>query len=97
MIGISGSLILSKTLMELTFNPCGEFREVQFREPKSTLHLHAGSPGIFSDLSRSVQMLKSEWGAENIPIKFKTAILVPEFAVESLPLDRTAALCLSLQ
>ena len=25
-IAISGSLILSKTLMELTFNPCGEFR-----------------------------------------------------------------------
>ena len=24
-IGISGSLIWSKTLMELTFNPCGEF------------------------------------------------------------------------
>ena len=25
-IGISGSLVWSKTLMELTFNPCGEFR-----------------------------------------------------------------------
>ena len=25
-IGISGSLILSKTLMELIFNPCGDFR-----------------------------------------------------------------------
>ena len=25
-IGISGSLIWSKTLMELIFNPCGEFR-----------------------------------------------------------------------
>ena len=26
LIGISGSLIWSKTLMELMFNPCGEFR-----------------------------------------------------------------------
>ena len=25
-IGISGSLIWSKTLVELIFNPCGEFR-----------------------------------------------------------------------
>ena len=25
-IGISGSLVWSKTLMELIFNPCGEFR-----------------------------------------------------------------------
>ena len=29
MIGISGSLIWSKTLMELIFNPCGEFRRAQ--------------------------------------------------------------------
>ena len=28
-IGISGSLIWSETLMELIFNPCGEFREVR--------------------------------------------------------------------
>ena len=31
-----------------------------------------GAPGIFSDLLKSVQMLKGEW--------------VPEFAVEDLPL-----------
>ena len=54
-------------------------------------HLHAGAPGIFSDLLRSVQMLKKEWGMEsngNLPHLFipcKTAILVPEFAVEDLP------------
>ena len=42
-------------------------------------------------------MLKREWGAEsngNLPHLFipgKTAILVPEFAVEDLTLDRTAA------
>ena len=29
-----------------------------------SLHLHAGAPGIFSDILRSVQKLKREWGAE---------------------------------
>ena len=43
-------------------------------------------------------MLKKEWGAENnrkLPHLFipsKTAILVPDIAVEDPPLDRTAAL-----
>ena len=43
-------------------------------------------------------MLKREWGAEsdgNLPHLFipgKPAILVPEFAVEGLHLDRTATL-----
>ena len=66
-IGIFGSLIWSKTLMELIFNPCGEFRwspEV----PVSQIHfphLLVGAPGIFSDLLRFVQMLKREWGAES--------------------------------
>ena len=61
-------------------------------------HVHAGAPWIFSDLSRSVQMLKREWGAESngkLPHLFipsKTATLVPEPAVEDLPLGRTAAL-----
>ena len=64
LIGISGSLIWSKTLMELMFNPCGEFR----RSPEGSVsqihspHLLVGAPGIFSDLLRSVQMLKREWG-----------------------------------
>ena len=67
MIGISGSLIWSKTLMELTFNPCGEFQcslEDQVNQIHSP-HLHTGAPGIFSDLLRSVQMLKREWDAES--------------------------------
>ena len=61
-------------------------------------HLHAGDPGIFSDLLRSFQMLKRERGAESngkVPHLFipgKTATLVPEFAVEDLLLGRTAAL-----
>ena len=92
-IGISGSLIWSKTLMKLIFNPSGKFRwspegpVIQFHSP----HLHISAPGIFSDLLRSVQMLKREWGAESnrkllhLFIPGKTAALVPEFAVEDLP------------
>ena len=66
-IGISGSLIWSKTIMELIFNPCGEFRWSP-EGPVSRIHsphLQDGAPGIFSDLLRSVQMLKGEWGAES--------------------------------
>ena len=41
-------------------------------------------------------MLKREWGAESngklLLIPSKTATLVPEFAVEDLPLGRTPAL-----
>ena len=61
-------------------------------------HLHDGAPGIFSDLLRSVEMLKREWGAESngklthLLIPSKTATLVPEFAVEDLLLGRIAAL-----
>ena len=65
MIGISGSL--SKNLMELIFNPCGEFRSSP-EGPVSQIHsphLHVGVPGIFSDLLRSVEMIKREWGAES--------------------------------
>ena len=49
------------------------------------------SYGDFSDLLRSVQMLKTEWIAKSngkLPdysISGKTAALVPEFAVEDLP------------
>ena len=91
--GISGSLIWSKTVKELIFNPCGEFRWSP-EGPVSQVHsphLHIGSPGIFSDLLRSVQMLKRVWGAESnrsyrtYSIPGKTAALVPEFAVEDPP------------
>ena len=55
---------------------------------------------MFSDLLKSVQMPKSEWGAESngkLPHLFipsKTTTLVSEFAVEDLPWGRTAALVL---
>ena len=61
-------------------------------------HLHVDTTGIFSDVLRSVQMLKREWGAESnrkLPHLFipsKSTTFVPEFAVEDLALDRTAAL-----
>ena len=67
LIGISGSLIWSKTLIELIFNPCGEFQWGP-EGPVSQIHSHhhlVGAPGIFSDLLRSVQMLKRELGAKN--------------------------------
>ena len=94
MIGISRSLIWSKTLMELI--TCREFQypEGQISQIHST-HLQAGASGIFSDLLKSVQMLKREWGAKNNGnllhtfIHSKTVTLVPEFAVEDLPLGRT--------
>ena len=86
--------------MELIFNPCGEFRS-SLEGPVSQIlspHLHAGAPGIFPDLLRSVQMLKSQGGAEsngNLPHLFipsKTATLVPESVVEDLSLGRTVVL-----
>ena len=55
-------------------------------------NLHVGAPGIFSDLLRSIQMLKREWGSESngeLPHLFipsKSANFVPEFAVEDLSL-----------
>ena len=86
--------------MELIFNPCSEFNLSQ-EGPVSQInrpHLHVDALGIFSDLLRSVQMLKREWGAESNGklthqfIHSKTATLVPEFSVEDLPLDRTVTL-----
>ena len=75
----------------------GEARRAQFA--KSTLLTStAVVPDIFSDLLRSVQILKIEWGEESngkIPHLFipsKTATLVPEFAVEDLSLGRIVAL-----
>ena len=55
---------------------------------------------MFSDLLRSVQMLKREGGAGSnrkllhLFIPNKTATLVPEFVVEGLPLSGTATLVL---
>ena len=61
-------------------------------------HVHIVAPGTFSDILKSVQMVKREWGAESnwkllhLFLPIKTATLVPEFVVEDLPLSRTATL-----
>ena len=57
---------LVKTLVEMIFNPRGELR-CNPEAPVSRIqsHLNAGAPGIFSDLLKSVQMLKREWGTES--------------------------------
>ena len=88
---------LVKTLMELIFNPCGEFRRAQL--PKSTLLTYMFVPlRYFLDLLTYVQMLKREWVRKAMgiyrtySIPDKTAAFVPEFAVEDLPsVGRTAA------
>ena len=51
-IGISGSLIQSKTLMELIFNPCGEFR-LSLEGPVSQIHSTRWCPW---DLFRSFKV-----------------------------------------
>ena len=85
--------------MEL-INPHGEFR-LSPEDPFSQIHfthLHDGAPGIFSDLLRSVQNTKREWGAEtngklpHVFISSKAATMVPEFPVVDLILGKTAAL-----
>ena len=84
----------SKNLMELIFT-CGEFLWI-LEDPVSQIHspqLHVGVPGIFSELLSSVHMPKRERERRvgsngKLPYLFirgKTAILVPEFAVQDLP------------
>ena len=96
-IGISGSLIWSKTLMELIFKPCGEFRWSPELAKCTLLTSTMGPLGSFRFL-RSLRMLKREWGAESngklphLSIPSKIATVVPEFVVEALHLGRTAAL-----
>ena len=77
--------------MGLIYNPCCEFR-LSPEGPVSQIHsprIYVDGPQIFSDLLRSVQMLKREWVAESngkLPHLFipsKTAILFPEFAVKT--------------
>ena len=105
MIGTSRSLNCSKTLMELTFNPCGEFR-LNPEGPVSQIHsphLHVGAPRTFSDRLRCVQMLKRKRSAENsgklprFSVPGKTTVFVPEFVVEDLPLAKLQFRFLRLQ
>ena len=92
--------LVKKTLMELIFNACGEFRSSP-EGPVSQIHsphLLVGAPVIFSYLLRFVQMLKREWSAESngklphLLIPSKTATSVPDFAMKDLPLGKIATL-----
>ena len=92
-------IIMSESIASSeSYLPCNEF-QWSLEGPVSEIHyphLHSGAPGIFSDLLRSVQMLKREWSAESIGklphlLFLVKRNLVPSFAVEDLPLGRTAA------
>ena len=100
MIGISGSLIWSKTLMELIYlTPVVNFGEVRRAQlDKSILLTSTLVPlGFFryfkvsSDDKERVGVRKATRSYRTYSIPGKTAALVPEFPVENLPLDRTAA------
>ena len=51
---------LVKNLTELIFNPCDEFRlsPVGSISHIHSPYIHGGAPGIFSDILRSVQIVK---------------------------------------
>ena len=94
-IGISGSLIWLKTLMELICNPCGEFRWSPENSAKSILLTSTlgllGSIQIFKVCLNAKQRGGAESNVKlpHLFISSKTATLVPEFAAEDLPLART--------
>ena len=97
-IGISDLWSGQKILINWYLTPVVNFGEVRCPQlAKYSTSRRVGAPGIFSDLLKFVQMLKREWGAKSngklshIFIPSKTATLVPEFAVEQLPLHRTTA------
>ena len=82
-----------KTWWNWYLTTCGEFRWSSEGPVSQTHfpHLHVGAPGIFSDLLRTVRILNREWSVGSngkLPLLFipgKTAVLIPEFAVEDLP------------
>ena len=77
MFRISVCVIWSKTLMELIFNPCGEFRSSP-EGPVSHIHSHLHDGAT----------LVPKFAVEDLPLGI-TAALAPEFAVKDLPLFRT--------
>ena len=78
----------------------GEVRGDQLT--KSTLLISSLGPLTLSDLSRSVQMLKREWGAESngkLPHLFipdETANLFLEFAVKYLPFGQNTLMVMMM-
>ena len=101
-IRTSGSLIWSKTQVELIFNPCGEYRSSP-DGPDSQIYspqLHIGAPEIFEGLFRREREngFRKETGNYFVySIPAKTAALVPEFAVDDLPSAELQPMFLHLQ
>ena len=99
MIGISWSLIWSKTLIS---GPCDEFRWSP-EDPVSQIYspqLHIGAPEIFEGLFRREREngFRKETGNYFVySIPAKTAALVPEFAVDDLPSAELQPMFLHLQ
>ena len=105
MIGISGSLIWSKTLMELTFNSYGEIRW----SPEGPVPNPLSPPprwcpwDLFTSFKVCSDAKERDRGAESngkLPHLFypwKIATLVPEFAVEDLPSAEQQTRLLRLQ
>ena len=84
---------LEKTLMELIFNPCGNFDEVRRAQLAKFTLLNSTLVrlGSFNDCSDA----KDRVGCGKQPHLFipsKTGAPVPELAVVDLPLSRTAGL-----
>ena len=81
-----------QNLMELIFNPCGEFRwspegpVSQIHSPHLLVRAPSRSYKVCSDAKERVGKLP------HLSIPIKTQALVPEFALEDLPLSRTAVL-----
>ena len=87
-IGISGYLMCSETLMELIFNPC---REIRWSPEGPVSQIHTSPSRWFPLWSFPIFQVLGCARQPHLFIPSKTATLVPEFAVEDLPLSRTAA------
>ena len=82
----------------VNFDEVGNVQLAKFSLLTSTL-----VPGMFSDLLRSVKMLKTQWGAESngkllhLFIAGKTATFVPVFVMEDLPSAELQSMFLRIQ
>ena len=81
------------------FKPCGEFRwspEGQVSQIHSH-HLLVGAPGNFSDLLRSVQMLRRESGVRKSTGSYRTYSSLVKLQSRFLSLQWKTCLCAELQ
>ena len=108
-IEISGSMICSITLMEMLFNPCGEFwvRRAQLAkftlltpcwcpwDPFKSFKVCLDAKERERERERGVRKAKGSYYTYSIP--GKTAAWIPEFAVEDLPSAELQSRFLRLQ